>query len=421
MTTSITIVVFVMALKTLILANCDFNTATPYFQKSVNEFTMKLVRRIYLETDGHFVVSALTPWTLLTAMSLDVTDKMLQEIQKVLQMPLHRCAVHLYLELANQVKLKPNNHASSNVEHCSMIFFNSSLNINQSFFDVASEGGIENSRIMYFMYRNNTARWINYQVRMSTDDAIVRVISEDDLVNLTTIMIDALSFRSAWKYSFPYEDIETAAFYDDEGQQIGDVSMMYLTETFNMTKVSEIQATVLELPYYGDVNKYSMLIFVPEPKTTLTTMLHLMEAINISSIFHSYELQGSREVTVQIPRFNMTSIYHKWREFLTGLGINTIFNQQEPDFSSLSHYQLFLTNFRQQVELEVNEEGIEIGRAKVTLMESRFMYDQFVANKPFMYMIVDRILHVSIFTGAYSKPSIINDSALGYNIGRIFK
>ena len=408
MATAISIFVFVIILKTLISAQCDFQTVTPYFQRSVYKFTLKFVKTVFQETKGQFIVSALTPWTLLIAMS-HVSDTVLQEIREVLQLPLDRCTVHMYLQLMYEVTMRPDQPTSSTIEQCSTIFFNYSLNVNQSFFDLVSEGGIGNSRIMYFMYRNQTARNINYHVQRSTDDSILKVVSEEDLVNMTTIMVDALSFRGSWKIPFPYEDIETGAFFDDKDQQIGDVSMMYLSDTFNITSVSEIQATVLELPYYGEVNKFSMLIFLPKSNISLTTMLDSMENINISCIFDLYNRNGSTNVTVQIPRFTTISIYTKWRELLTGLGISTLFKQQEGNTSSISYYQLFLTNVIQQSKLEINEEGIEIGRATATLMQSRFMYEQFVANKPFLYMIVDRVLHVPIFTGAYSKPTIYKD------------
>ncbi|KAJ8708250.1 hypothetical protein PYW07_010375 [Mythimna separata] len=370
---------------------------------------MELVKRINKETESHFVTSALTPWTLLLVMSLGGSNTTRQEIQEVLHLPHKSCFVYLYLELVTLVTMKPTNPVLSMFERGSTIFFNASESPNQHFFDVLSKAGIYSSRIMYFMDQNETAQSINEHVKSFTDGSIQHVLKADDLDGLSILTIDAVTFRGAWKVPFPYEDTATGVFYNDKGEPIGHISLMYLCASYKVLSIPQIRAKVLELPYFGDhSNGHSMLIFLPDYNVSVTTTLELMMKINVRIIFKLYELSKPRNITVQIPRFNISSRIGNWKELLISMGIKGLFEEEEGDFPGVTNYQLFLTNLIQKAELQVNEEGMEVGRPTATLMQSRFMYDEFVANKPFLFMIADRIQHVPIIMGAYTKPSFFS-------------
>nr|UXX34486.1 serine protease inhibitor 3 [Mythimna separata] len=400
-----TILLFLTVLVPLISAQCSYRTATPYFKRSIYEFTLKLAERINLETESHFVASALSPWTLLSAISLGAADETLQEIQEVLQLHPHKCFNNLYFELVNEVTQKPSNPTASMLERSATILFDDSLYVKRSFFELVSKIGMCDARIVSFLDTAEAASSINNHVRMLTNEAIDEIVTPSDLEGITAVMIDALYFKGAWKIPFPYEDTESSAFYDDNGQQIGDVSLMYVSGSFNVTTVPQIRAQVLELPY-GDNSRYSMLIFLPQQDVSVTTMLDLMKSISISSIFVLFQQNGATTVDVQIPRFKISSDIDNLKELLIDMGLRMIFDAQRANFPGISDYQLALTNFIQKADIEVTEDGTVAAAATAALFESRMMPEQFVANKPFLFMIVDRILHVPIFTGAYSKPSI---------------
>lgn len=405
MATHGTLLLLLTVLAPLISAQCNYRTATPYFKRSVYEFSLKLVEKINFETESHFVSSALSPWTLLSAMSLGAADTTLQEIREVLQLHPHRCFNNIYFELVNQVTRKPSNPTASMLERSSTIFFDDSLYVKQSFFDDVAKVGICDARIVSFVDTVETAAIINEHVRSVTNEAIDEIVTPNDLDGILTVMVDALYFKGAWKVPFPYEDTESSAFYNDRGQQIGDVSLMYVSGSFNVTPVPQIRAKVLELPY-GDDSRFSMLIFLPDTDVSITTMVDLMKSISISSIFILFKQNGVSTVDVQIPRFKISSDIDNLKELLIDMGIKTIFDHQRANFPGISDYQLFLSNFIQKADIEVTEDGTVAAAATEALFESRMMPEQFVANKPFLFMIVDRVLHVPIFTGAYSKPSL---------------
>ncbi|KAJ8708591.1 hypothetical protein PYW08_009973 [Mythimna loreyi] len=399
------IILFLTVLVPLISAQCNYRTATPYFKRSVYEFSLKLVERINVETESHFVASALSPWTLLSAISLGAADETLQEIRDVLQLHPHKCFNNLYFDLVNEITQRPSNPSASMLERSSTMYFDGTLNIKQSFLEDVSKVGICDAAIVSFLDTVETAAIINNFVRGVTNEAIDEIVTSSDLEGVVTVMIDALYFKGAWKIPFPYEETESSAFYDDKGQQIGDVSLMFVSGSFNVTTVPQIRAQVLELPY-GDNSRFAMLIFLPDSDVSVTTMVDLMKSISISSVYTLFKENQFSTVDVQIPRFKITSDINNLKELLIDMGLKTIFNPDRANFPGISEYQLYLSNFIQKADVEVTEDGTVAAAGTAAMFESRMLPQQFVANKPFLFMIVDRVVHVPIFTGAYSKPSI---------------
>lgn len=63
---------------------------------------------------------------------------------------------------------------------------------------------------------------------------------------------------------FPFDQSNTKeeAFFDENGNKLGDVNMMYQKGTFGYAAHAELMAHVLELPY-GNENRLSMYILLP--------------------------------------------------------------------------------------------------------------------------------------------------------------
>ncbi|XP_075986081.1 serpin B6-like [Anticarsia gemmatalis] len=394
----------VAALIPLINAQCNFKTAKPLFKRSVYDFTLNLVKRINLETESHFIASGLSPWTLISAISLGASEQTLTEIQQVLQLHPHRCFNTLYFKLARHASSKPRD-AASMLERSATIFFDGSLYIKQRFLDEVASIGMCDARIVSFNDPVFTAATINGHVSRFTHEAIDEIVTPSDLENMVVVMIDALYFKGAWKVTFPYDDTETSAFYDSRGQQIGDVNLMYVNGRFHVTYMSIIQSKIIELPY-GDGSRYSMLIFLPFDNVTVSTVLHAMNRVSITSIFSALNANGEETVDLQLPRFKVSSDINNLKELLMDMGLQSLFESESAAFPGISDYQLSLSNFIQKADIEVTEDGTVASAATAALFEARMLPEQFVVNKPFLFMIVDRFLEIPIFTGAYSKPSI---------------
>ncbi|CAB3226241.1 unnamed protein product [Arctia plantaginis] len=398
------IFLLVGAIVPLISSQCTPKTATPLLKRAVYDFTLGLMRRINQETESHFVTSALSPWALISTMSLGAANDTLKEIQNVLRLHPQKCFNNLFFNLINQITSKPSNPAAGMLERSATIFFDGSLNIKPKFLNDVTNIAASDARIVSFYDRTVTSAIINEHVRSVTNDAIDEIVTPSDLDDVYVVMIDALYFKGAWKIPFPYEDTEISAFYNSKGQQIGDVSLMYVSSRFNTTSIDQIQAQVLELPY-GEDTRYGMLIFLPYQNVTISRLIDSLKKISISSIYILFGNQEPQAVDVQIPRFKINTDINNLKELLMDMGLQNLFDQNTGNFPGISDYPLYVSNFIQKANIEVTEEGTEASAATAAFLESRMLPDQFVANKPFLFMIVDRQFHIPIFTGAYSKPS----------------
>ncbi|CAK1547846.1 unnamed protein product [Leptosia nina] len=179
---------------------------------------------------------------------------------------------------------------------------------------------------------------------------------------------------------------------------------MFSMGSFNYREVDLISARVVELPY-GTDGRYVALFMLPYDNVPLYTVIEKLKDITLTTI---YKLFGSEKVTVQvqIPKFNMSSNLNNLRELLMDMGLRTMFDSSQARFSKISSYELFVSDFIQKAYIEVNEEGTTASAASEASFASRSLPYKFTANKPFIYMIIDKQLEIPLFVGAYSKPSV---------------
>ncbi|XP_030032247.2 serine protease inhibitor 77Ba [Manduca sexta] len=382
-------------------AQCNQNTARGFMRRALYEFTTDLVARINQETESHFVASGLSSWTLLSAMSFGAGYETLSELQRVLRLHPHKCFNNKFFEILQNSA----NNDTTIMERSSTVYVNDKLAVHDKFKNSVEGAGLCEVKNINLDDVTQAAAIINDYVREATHEAIDEIVTAGDLDRVRMVMIDALYFRGAWKIPFPYDDTENSAFYNHLGHQIGDVNLMFVSGSFHVISLDQIRAKVLELPY-GNDGRYSMLLFLPYPDVSISNVIDSLKKINLASIYLLFEEYGQQTVHVQIPRFKITSDINNLKELLMDMGLRALFDSSLADFSELTDYPLYVSNFIQKVDVEVSEEGTVAAAATEAMFEPRMMPEQFVANKPFLFMIVDKQIDVMLFTGAYSKPSI---------------
>lgn len=388
-----------------IFSQCTVQNAQPYFRRSVYEFTTDLVRRIAMETDNHFVTSALSPWTLLSAVSLGATDETLDEIIDVLRLHPHQCFNNKFFEIVKQMTAASEGTV---FERSSSLFLDDRFPLNPVFKARVKRTQVCNIETLQFDNFAETANTINEFINQATHGTIDEMITPNDLEGVYLVLVDALYFKGSWMTKFSSADTESSAFYDENGNQLGDVNLMFSTQTVNMVSIRQIEATVLELPY-GVGGRFSMLFILPDQHKTITSVIEKLKNISLSSIFILSKQQGPQHVMVQVPRFKISTDLNNLKELLTDMGLKTLFDNVKAKLADISDYSLYISNIFQKANIEVTEEGSEASAATAALFEGRsatVRIEQFVANKPFLFMIVDKETEIALFTGAYSKPSL---------------
>lgn len=386
-----------------VYTQCTTEHAQRYFKRSIYDFTVKLAARLSLDTEGHFIASGLSPWTLLAAISLGATDETQAEIAYVLRMHPHKCFNDKYNDIARKLTTIGN---GTILERSAAIIVDKNLEVLPDFYNDVVKAGVCNIELLPFNDAVATAAYVNDLVSKATHEAIDEIVTANDIEGSSLIMIDALFFKGAWKIQFPYSDTEITAFYNEKGKQVGDVNLMYVNGVFNVTAVKQLRAKVLEMPY-GEENKYSMLIFLPFPDVTINNVIDNLSLISLRTIFALFERREPQTVAVQIPRFKLSSDINNLKELLMDMGLKKMFDRYEAQFNVLALYDnIYVSNLIQKADIEVTEDGTVGSEVSEATFQSRMMPEQFVTNKPFVFMIVDRDSEIPLFTGAYSSPNV---------------
>ncbi|KAJ0171958.1 hypothetical protein K1T71_012721 [Dendrolimus kikuchii] len=383
-------------------SQCTLERAILNFRRSVYEFNARLVFRINQDTEGHFIASGLSPWSLISALSFGADGNTLSEIERVLRLHSHKCFNERYFEVA---QIATTSTDSTILERSATIFVDESLELLDEFANNVVRTGLCNTTELSFKDTVSSASAINEYVSKSTHETIDEIVTPSDLYDVSMVMIDALYFKGTWKNQFPYEDTETSAFYNERGNQIGDVNLMFTNGNFNVTSMKTIKARVLEVPY-GERDKYSMLIFLPFADVTVTQVLENLKSSSLNAIFNAFGRNGASSVAVQIPRFKITSDVSNLKDLLIDMGLRSMFDSTTANFPFLTFSPLYVSNFIQKAYIEVTEEGTTAAAVSEASFLARMLPEQFIANKPFIFMIVDRNVPIPLFTGAYSKPNI---------------
>jgi serine protease inhibitor len=387
-----------------VLSQCTKNRAKEYFKRAAYDFSLELLSRITEDTESHFVSSTLSPWSLLTTLSLGAADETLTEIKRAARLHPHDCFNQKYLELVKEVS---KNEPHANLERSSSLFIDSAMDLKPTYKKKLTTTGICDITPIDFENFAAAAAEINNYVRRNTHGIVEEIVSASDLEGVYLILVDALYFKGTWRHAFSSEDTEISAFYDSQKNAIGDVNLMFTNNVFNMTSMSQISAKVLELPY-GDSDRFSMLVFLPNDDVTVNQVIGSLKKINLGSIFTSFKMNGPSSVLVQLPRFKISTDLDNLKELLSDMGMKEMFDSVKARFPDISDYAVHVSSFIQKADIEVTEEGTEATSATMAGVSTKSLLlpMEFLANKPFFFMVVDKHYMVPIFSGAYSKPTI---------------
>ncbi|CAG9568581.1 unnamed protein product [Danaus chrysippus] len=251
-----------------------------------------------------------------------------------------------------------------------------------------------------------TAERINTVIANLTENRISKLVEPTDIENSNLILTSAIYFKGQWRTPFDPKNTKREKFYDSNGDQVGQVNMMYIRDTFPFAKINDLQATVIEIPY-GKYNRTSMLIMLPEKKVSLDKMYSNFQKRTLDHVFEvlkkNQEEFGDDEIDCYIPRFKIeTSLDLK--SSLKHMDISDVFSERKADLSEVSIIPTYVSKVIHKAEIEVTEEGTTASGVTRTDFGNRIGAIRFEANRPFCYMIIEKITNTIAFGGFYQTP-----------------
>jgi serpin B len=243
---------------------------------------------------------------------------------------------------------------------------------------------------------------INDWVSEKTQGLINGIITPDDLNEYSLfVLVNAIYFKAKWMDEFSEEATRDDVFYTPHGEVI--VPMMNNWPYVYYSEGDNYQAA--EIPYLG--NDFGMLVLLPkegsfeEFEASLTTE-------QVDQIIANSEYQ---EVVLTLPKFDCRPDQIDLKDVLSQMGMTDAFVFTVGDFSGMDGIPnwICLHFARHKAFVSVDEQGTEAAAATVVGGGGGGYPErpeiEFIVNRPFIFLIRDRVTGTILFMGRILDPS----------------
>ncbi|KAI4464443.1 serine protease inhibitor serpin [Holotrichia oblita] len=248
---------------------------------------------------------------------------------------------------------------------------------------------------------------INSVISEATHGKITEIVDADKVSEAYMFITSVLYFKGLWDKKFDKDDTKPEPFYNERKEKIATVQMMHTKGAFPFGQILNGKAIAVELPYVG--NNIAMFLILPSSSATLSSVLHELSETYSQVVNHFNEITqryGNSNVVIKLPKFKISSDL-KLVEALQNMGIKDAFSISLADLTGISPEELYVSNVLHKTEIEVDEEGTTGAAVTVVEIMDKAGYSSFNANKPFAFMVVDKVTKTVLFTGTGQRVSMI--------------
>ena len=249
---------------------------------------------------------------------------------------------------------------------------------------------------------------INQWATDHTDGMIRDLLKPEDMQdpNLVSFLLNAICFKGAWVNQF--EEWQTQNAYFDNMRRTA--MMMSQVNEFRYARTDLYQSVVLP---YGN-GSYQMTLFLPNYGKTLDNLLDAMNGTSWNAAKYQNYM-----VRLSMPRIE-TDTDQDLNEIMASLGMpNAFLEYNGHGFLDFCYFgdneddsdRCWISMMRQKAHLKLDEKGTEAAAATVIGMYDKAapsQYAEFIADRPFLYIISERSTGSIFFIGQYMGEPLEN-------------
>ncbi|GBP82048.1 Serine protease inhibitor 77Ba [Eumeta japonica] len=371
------------------------------FSLELLNFTSRLI-----SPQQNMVLSPITVWTILavTAEGADLTTR--NEIRYAARIPRNKTRTHR--EFQEIFRYLVVNTTTVELAKMNALFADVKSDLEKDFLDLVLR--VYDTRIISvdFEAADQTAERINTFISQVTHGKIPVLVEKSNFQNSKAILTSAVYFKGQWTSPFNKSLTERMPFFDSDGKQIGEVNMMYNRYTYPFANIRSMQARILELPY-GKENRLSMLVMLPYTNVSLEAMFLNFRKVHLDTVFNELKLSQENysddEVECYLPRFKIESNL-LLNSVLKEMGVNYLFDEQKAQLPFMARTPMYVSSIIHKAHIEVTEEGTVATAVTAAEFANRIGSVVFAANRPFAYLIIEKITNSIVFGGFYQQPSL---------------
>jgi len=290
------------------------------------------------------------------------------------------------------------------------IFMQESYTVNPQYQQVmqAYLTSVDNS--VSFANPSEAERRINEYVSQKTNGLIDELLSPGSVDSLTLmVLVNAIYYKANWLNAFEkrltrVQDFELIGSTIDQLRTVTHKKMMVhpsidMRTAFNVPELDG--ASVLELPYEN--TDFNMYVALPK-ENTLTALNRL--AVNFQYSKFASKLTGGVK-PVMLPGFDI-NFDVGLNDILKGMGVRDMFDHERANFSDLTEEDVAVSQVAHSAAVKVDEAGSEAAAATAAVLGTRTVNlnrNDFVVDRPFVFMIHDKAHDVPLFFGRILNPA----------------
>lgn len=360
-----------------------------------NEFAVTVLESLSKEP-GNLAFSPFSAWTALTMTSGGAANQTQAEMQAVLHHSSSKGdAVHsaaskwagrlshlkgVELHIANRLWLAPAFSLTSEFNKVTQDHY---------------QAGVE--RADFAGNQMAAIKLINDWVAGQTAGRIRNLLSPLDVpIDTKLVLTNAVYFNGQWLKPFYPKGTTNLPFTNADGKTMP--TPMMLREDF-VPYYEDESLQAIRLAYEG--NDSSMVVVLPQKDRKAA-----LDATTLNNVLKGLK---NEKTLIRLPRFTVEQKI-RMLPMLKALGMKEAFSQTA-DFSRMSTQEaLMIGNVIHQAFVKVDEKGTEAAAATAVVMTPRgapprpVQTKQFIANRPFLFFIIDNATGGILFLGRVNEP-----------------
>ncbi|MBN2747111.1 MAG: serpin family protein [Bacteroidales bacterium] len=242
-------------------------------------------------------------------------------------------------------------------------------------------------------------RWIEDKTKEKIKDLIpFGMITSDTRLVLT----NAIYFKGDWANQFEKENTKDKPFYTLDNTE---TPIPFMHNRLELRYFERNEYQLVMLPYQGQ--KHSMVVVLPSKKSGIEKAAAMMS----TNLFSDLAKSRQQDVIIELPKFKILQSVNL-NEPLKELGMKQAFSEAA-NFSNMTKIDddLHISAVLHKAFIEVDEKGTEAAAAtavimtvECTIVSNPKLPVSFIANRPFLFYIIDNQTNAILFMGKMMNP-----------------
>ncbi|XP_063542629.1 serine protease inhibitor 77Ba-like [Cydia strobilella] len=394
-----------MRIKVLILlissGCCDVE-----FSERPRNFSIELLYHTQKQTGGHVVISPFGIWTLMTGLAVGATGDSFEQLRVAFILPRSlKTVVTGYKNLKKSVLQRTSDGVTLTSKN--FLFADDNLLLKPAFKQNITDNFDTIVKVLDFKNSDEAAAKANDFIKNS-GARVTNVLTSEDFEQSIMILTNVISFKGLWTSPFNASHTTVENFYNENKEVTGKVNLMHKKGEFPLSNMIDLKSFVSELTYGTDA-AYSMLIILPHPGIKVDEVYKTLEKITIPDIIAKLQQDekeyGLDEVEIKLPRFKISTNVVMNRP-LNDMGVYDVFDPAYASFCRATNESIYVSAIVHKADIEVSEIGTVASAVSTAYLSNRFGTTRLIADRPFLYFIIEKTTATVIFAGIYSKPSL---------------